>query len=107
LQFASGLAVGQSANILLCESDGTYADGAIGTSDAAMTWYQAANMTTIGTVYVQAATTATSFVASGTFWIMERYFQVGVYNYGAALRALANINRIIVTPMPDEIQDYT
>lgn len=105
-QFQAGLAVNQSVDIVLGESDGTYADGVVGTGDAALTEYQAANMQTIGKVYVQSATANTSFVASGTCWIMERYFCVGAFNYGAVLRNLSNINRIIVIPMPDEVQDY-
>ena len=110
LQFQATPAVGLNGvvDILLCESDGTYADANLGTTNSAIaTWYVAANLQTIGQVRVQSATANLSFVSSGICWIVERYFQIGVWNYSTALRNSNNINRIIVIPMPDEVQDWS
>jgi len=109
-QFQATPAVGLTGQVdmLLCESDGTYADANLGTTDSAIgTWYVASNLQTIGQVRVQSATANLSFVSSGICWIVERYFQVGVWNYSTALRNLSNTNRIIVIPMPDEVQNWS
>lgn len=105
-QFATTPVVLDHVDVVLCESDGTYADANMPTTDSSMTWGQFSNLQVVGDVRVQSAAANTSFVASGTCWIAERYFQIGVFNHTTvSLRNLNNINRILLIPMPDEIQD--
>jgi hypothetical protein len=105
-QFESAPAVGERVEIYLAESDGTSADGAVGTSDAALTAGQKSNLKMIGIVLAQTTDTATNFIASGLCTIWERYISVGVWNAsaGANLENTANANFVTLTPMPEEIQ---
>lgn len=93
-------------DVLLSESDGTYTDGNISSADSAVTFGQYINLQTIGDVRVQSAVANTSFVASGSCWITARYFQIGLFNRTTSdFRNLNNISRVLVIPMPPEIQD--
>lgn len=106
IQFETAPIVGEIVEIYIFESDGTYADGTVGTADAALTSAKRANGHLIGMVVVETTSTATDIVAGGTCMINERYFSVGVWNGSAGdnLENTANANRVILTPMYDEIQ---
>lgn len=106
IQFqSSGLAALQQVDILLSQSDGNYADGSVATVDSIIDWHAAANMEAIGDLRVQSATANVAFVASGFCWVWDRYFQVGVFDYAGKFRDSDNASRIIMTPMPRELQD--
>lgn len=106
LQFETAAAVGELVEIYLAQSDGTYVDGVLGTSDAALTTDKRRNLDMIGVVVVDTTSTATDIVASGICYIWQRYFSVGVWNASAGdnLENTANANVIIFTPIPDEVQ---
>jgi hypothetical protein len=99
--------VGDTVDIYLIESDGTYVDGVANISTGGtFTAGQALNMKQIGAVRAQAATASTNYIASGICNIFERYYGIGVFNRAAqALKATNNTSLVILTPMPDEIQD--
>lgn len=105
-QFETAPVVGELVEVYLFESDGTYVDGSIGTSDAALTTDKRRNGRLIGVVVVDTTSTATDIVAGGLCMIQERYVSVGVWNGSAGdnLENTANANRIILTAVPDELQ---
>lgn len=106
MQFETAPVVGEIVEIYIFESDGTYADGTVGTADAALTSVKRANGRLIGIVVVETTSTATDIVAGGMCMINEQYFSVGVWNASAGdnLENTANASRVILTPVYDEIQ---
>lgn len=98
--------IGEAIEVWLFESDGTYQDGTVGTIDAALASDKRRNGMLIGAVIVDTTSTATNIV--GRFKdvpITSRYYSVGVWNATADnLEDTANASRVIVTPMPPEIQ---
>jgi hypothetical protein len=106
-QFETAPAVGEAVEIYLFESDGTYQDGTVGTSDAALTTDKRRNGMFIGAVIADTTSTATDIVARfKDVPITSRYYSIGVWNASAGdnLENTANASRVIVTPMPPEIQ---
>jgi len=57
-------------------------------------------------VVVDTISVTTNIIASGMCYINSRYVSVGVWNASAGdnLENTATANRIILTPIPDEIQ---
>jgi hypothetical protein len=106
VQYETAPALGEQVEIYLFESDGTYVDGNIGTSDAALTSDKRRNGKLIGVVAVDTTSVTTNIIASGMCSIYARYFSIGVWNASAGdnLENTANASQIIITPMPDEIQ---
>lgn len=107
VQFETAPAVGEAVEIYLFQSDGTYMDGTLGTADAALTTDKRRNGMLIGAVIADTTATATDIIA--TFQnvpISSRYYSIGVWNASAGdnLENTANASRIIVTPMPPELQ---
>lgn len=105
IQFDSAPAVGEQIEIYLFESDGTYVDGTIGTSDAALTTDKRKNGHLIGCVIVDTTSHSTNIVASGIVEIYDQYFSVGVWNGSAAdaLKNTANTSSVELQAMPDDI----
>ncbi len=106
-QFETAPIVGEAVEIYLFQSDGTYVDGTLGTSDAAMSSAKRSNGMLIGSVIVDTTSTGTDIV--GRFQnvpISSRYYSIGVWNASAGdnLKNTANASRVIVTPTPPEIQ---
>jgi hypothetical protein len=105
-QFNTAPVVGELVEIYLFESDGTYMNGTLGTSDAALGSDKRKNGKLIGVVVVDTTSTATDIINSDLCLINSRYFSVGVWNGSAAdpLQNTSNASRVILTPMYDEIQ---
>lgn len=105
-QFETAPIVGEQIEVYLFESDGTYMDGTLGTSNAALSSAKRNNGELIGVVVVDTTSTATDIIGSGYCLISDQYISVGVWNASAGdnLKNTANANRIILTPVPDEIQ---
>lgn len=104
---STGTLIGTAVEIYLFQSDGTYVDGTVGTADAALTSAKRNNGMLIGSVIGDTESAATDIV--GRFQnvpISSRYYSIGVWNAATAdnLENTANACRVIVTPMPDEIQ---
>lgn len=105
-QFETAPAIGETIEIYLAASDGTYVDGTVGTADAALTSDKRRNLKLVGTVVVDTTSTGTDIVRSGTCEIVSRYISGGVWNGSAGdnLKNTANASMIIFEPIPDEIQ---
>ncbi len=106
-QFETAPAIGEAVEIWLFESDGTYQDGTVGTSDAALTTDKRRNGTLIGAVIADTTSVTTDIVARfKDVPITSRYYSIGVWNASAGdnLENTANASRVIVTPQPPEIQ---
>lgn len=106
MQFETAPAIGELVEIYLFESDGTYMNGTLGTSDAALGSDKRRNGKLIGVVVADSTATATDCIASGQCLINSRYVSVGVWNGSAGdnLENTANASRVILTPVPDEVQ---
>ena len=106
VQFETAPIVGELVEVYLYESDGTYADGTIGTADGALATDKRKNGKLIGVVVVDTTSTGTDIVASGMCVINERYVSVGVWNGSAGdnLKNTANASRVNLTPVNDELQ---
>jgi len=106
-QFETAPALGEAVELYLFQSDGTYMDGTLGTSDAALTADKRRNGILIGAVIVDTTSTATDIIARfQNVPITSRYYSIGVWNASAGdnLENTANASRVIVTPMPPEVQ---
>ena len=106
-QFETAPIVGEAVHAWVVGSDGTYADGVVGTADAALTAGQKSNLGPPAvTTLAQSTSTATDNIASAEVTIYDRYFSIAVWNDSAGdnLENTANASRVIVTPVPDEIQ---
>lgn len=103
---AVAAALGAVLTIYLVTSDGTDADGNLGTTDAALPALdRRRNLVPIGSVIADAASTG-PFKASGVVEILERFVQVVVVNeMGQALSASAGDHAFVLTPVPPEVQD--
>lgn len=107
VQFETAPALGEAVEIYLFQSDGTYMDGTLGTADAAMGSDKRKNGMLIGAVIADTTSATTDIVASfQNVPISSRYYSIGVWNASAGdnLENTANASRVIVTPMPPEIQ---
>jgi len=99
--------VGERVEIYIVESDGTDADGALGTADAA--WTDAnikPNMKLACINTTQATTGDAKNVARRRVIITERYFSIAVWSMSAAshLQADDNASYISLVPVPPDIQ---
>lgn len=106
-QFETAPAIGEAVEIYLFQSDGTYIDGNVGSSDAALSSDKRRNGLLIGAVIVDTTSTATDIIARfADVPITSRYYSIGVWNASAGdnLENTANASRVIVTPNPDEVQ---
>lgn len=106
IQWAATPTATDYVDVLLGESAGILGqDANVGTADAAITSDDAANLKRLGIVKSQAAASAVNNITSGTVMILDRYFQVGIFNRSTtALLNTANTSLLIFTPIPDEIQ---
>lgn len=106
-QFDSAPAEGETVDIYISESDGTNEDGNIGTADAAVSDSDVLkNLKYVGSVVVPNTNADEDFIASFVTNIYERYFSVVVWNSSTAdnLQATDDVNKVIVTPIPPEVQ---
>lgn len=106
-QFRTVPIIAEAVDIYVAQSDGTAADGVVGTADAVLTSGQASNLgNPVCKVRAQTATASVDFIASGLAWVSSRYLSIGVFNraVGDNLRNSANTSRVIVTPYSLEWQ---
>lgn len=106
IQYATAPQLGEFAEVYLSQSDGTLADGSIGTADAALTADKLRNLKLISVNEVDTTSTNTDIVSSGVVFISSRYISTGAWNRssGDNFRNTANTSQIILTPIPPEIQ---
>ena len=107
IQWALNPVVGDRVEILFGESDGILApDANVGVADIAISEGDTTNLRRIGLVRAQAVVGGVNNISSGVVTILDRYFQVGVFNRSTTigLQNTANTSLVIFTPMPDEVQ---
>ena len=107
IQWAATAVINDTAEIYLFESDGTYQEGTVGTSDAELTTDKRSNAYRLGSVVCDTTSGATNVVAMfRDVVLVQRYLSVGIWNASATknLQNTANVSLIIVTPNPDDIQ---
>jgi hypothetical protein len=106
IQWNATVVAGAVVEIYLFTSDGTYADGTVGTANAAFATDKRRNGILIGCVVAdQTSATVDTIATFRDLVISERYYSIGVWNgSGVALKSTSGASRIIVTPTPDELQ---
>lgn len=106
VQFETAAVIDEVVEFWLFESDGTDADGTVGTTDAALTSVKRKNGKFIGAVVVESTSTATDFTASFNFLITARYYSIGVWNASAGdnMKNTANANHFSIQAIPLSIQ---
>jgi len=94
-----------TAEVYVSESDGTIYDSSW-SANAAVVENSFENATPLGRVYCQMTSSATASIVSGIVILSARYYMVGVWNRSTTktLNATANLSKVILTAMPDEIQ---
>lgn len=105
-QFSTTPAVGEVIEIYIKTSDGAHPDNDDGTGDLAVSSIdKLKNLTQIGVITVDQASTAIEFASSGFISLPQRYVAVVFWNATAyTLSATAADNGFILTPVPFEIQ---
>ena len=97
--------VGATVEIYWGESDGTYADGGLGTTDAALATDKRKNLHLAGLAIVDQTTTNTVMTASGYLWTTSRYITMAVWNATTlAFQTSTSLHQLFLIPVPDEIQ---
>jgi hypothetical protein len=101
VKFATTPVVGETVDIYLKTSDGTHDDNDDGATDAALSAEdKLKNLTYMGSIIVDEASTTPEFSASGQISIYARYIQVVVFNNTAdALSSTAADHGVILTPV--------
>lgn len=97
---------GAQIEIYVSWSDGTYADGALGTTNGTLASAdKRRDLKLVGTVIVDQTATNTTMTASGMAWIPTRYFSPAVWN-GTTLptQNVVNTSSCAFTPVPPEQQ---
>lgn len=99
-------AVGTILTIYLGASDGTDNDGELGTTDAALPAAdRRRNLTPIGVIVADEASTSRVMKSSGIVELTARYYTLAWYNeFGQALSATAGDHVFTLEPVPPEIQ---
>ena len=103
--FDTAPVVGETVDLYLAFSDGIYVDGDVGTSDAAGSTNDLANLLFIGAASVQTTTAADNLIISGVCQIAQRYVSPVIHNNTAdALLGTSDSHKFILTPVPPEVQ---
>jgi hypothetical protein len=103
--FDTAPVVGETVDLYLAFSDGTYVDGDVGTADAAGFTADLPNLMYLGSASVQTTTAADNLIISGLVNIPFRYVSPVVHNNTAdALLGTSDAHKFILTPVPPEVQ---
>lgn len=97
--------VGAQVEVYVVRSDGTYADGALGTTDAALVTGKRNNLLFAGLAIVDQVTTNTVMTARGYVWVPSRYISMGIWNATTlAFQTTTSLHQLYMVPVPDEVQ---
>jgi len=103
--FDTAPVVGETVDLYLAFSDGTYVDGDVGTADAAGFTADLPNLMYLGSATVQTTTAGDNLIVSGVCQITQRYVSPVIHNNTAdALLGTADSHKFILTPVPPEAQ---
>jgi hypothetical protein len=97
--------VGDTVELYLATSDGTNVDGEVGTADAALATAKRNNLLLMGLLIVDQVTTNTVMTASGSVFVPDRYFSLGLWNATSLpFQTSTSAHKCSLTPMPFEQQ---
>jgi len=105
--FGTAPVVGETVDVYLSFSDGSYADGDVGTLDAAGSTDDLPNLLFLGAASVQTTTAGDNLIISGVCQITQRYVSPVIHNNTAdALLSVVSgaTHKFILTPVPPEVQ---
>jgi hypothetical protein len=103
--FDTAPVIGETVDLYLAFSDGTYVDGDVGASDAAGFTSDLPNLLFLGAASVQTTTAGDNLIISGVCQITQRYVSPVIHNNTAdALLGTADSHKFILTPVPPEVQ---
>lgn len=104
--FTSSPTVGRTVDLYFAFSDGTYNDGDLGTTDAASSTVVLPNLLFVGQLTVQTTTAADELTRTfDGVHFTSRYITPVVHNNSTvALAGSSTEHKIIVTPVPPEVQ---
>jgi hypothetical protein len=103
--FDTAPVVGETVDLYLAFSDGTYVDGDVGTADAAGFTADLPNLMYAGSASVQTITAGDNLIISGLVQITQRYVSPVIHNNTAdALLGTSDAHKFILTPVPPEVQ---
>jgi hypothetical protein len=105
LQLTGTNVVNEQVEFYISTSDGTTAQGAIATTDAALATDKRKNLTPVGNLVVDQTTTNTTMGAAfANIQIDEAYFSICVWNASSLpLKTDTAVHGIVMTPMDIEI----
>lgn len=105
-KFATTPVVGEAVRLYIKTSDGTNPDNDDGTGDAALSSLdKVKNLTPLGIMLVDEASTTPTFVKSGMVYLPHRYAAPVIYNATAdAFSSTAADHGFQLTPVPPEMQ---
>ena len=105
-QFQATPGIGTACRLYAKTSDGTHADNDDGTTDTAVTAItKLDNLKLVDVMIVDEAAANVEFCVSGTLWLFDRYVQFAFWNAtGATTTGDETETKLILTPVPDEIQ---
>jgi hypothetical protein len=105
VQMATAPTAGDVIEVYVSTSDGTNADGQLGTTTAALTSDKRRNLTMVGVLVIDQGTASVTMTASNTVDIKERYFSLALWNATTvAFLNNVNINGCTMTPMNQEVE---
>ncbi len=108
IEWENAPAAGETCDIYIATSDGTFPDADGGTTDAAFTVSELPNLMFVGSVVATTATADKEFVASFPARISTRYYSIVVHNNAQGtddnLQATDDESYVTVTPIPPEGQ---
>jgi hypothetical protein len=105
VQMASAPTAGEVIEVYVSTSDGTNADGQLGTTTAALTSDKRRNLTLVGVLLVDQTSASVTMTASNTVDIKERYFSLALWNATAVnLLTSVNVHGCTMTPMIQEVE---
>lgn len=94
-----------AAEIWVFPSNGTNADGVVGTADAALTTGQRNAGKPAGLALVTQTATNTVMVSSQYIWVPSRYISLGVWNATTlAFQTSTSLHQLYLVPVPDAAQ---
>jgi len=97
--------VGATIEIYASLSDGTNADGQLGTTNGTLVTDKRRNLKFLGVVSVDQTTTNTVMTGSGLAYLPLRYFSVAYWNAtGLPLQSTNNVSLCTFYPIPNEMQ---
>jgi hypothetical protein len=105
VQMATAPAAGDVIEVYISTSDGTNADGQLGTTTSTFSSDKRRNLTMVGVLVMDQTAASVTMTASNTVDIKEQFFSLALWN-ATSVNLLTNVNvhGCTMTPMNQEIE---